>query len=165
PALPGKSLARPALADLLAHTRAGRRVVLANGFFDLFHAGHVVLLAEAKKLGELLVVAINSDRSTRQNKGPGRPFLSEGERIQILSALECVDHVVVFDDFTPINLIRELRPDVLVKGGNYDADHVVGRDLVESWGGRVVVLPLHGTTTTSTLIRALQQASDGTRKE
>ncbi len=157
-----KLLDREALSRLLDARRDSTTIVFTNGYFDLLHAGHVDFLREAKTLGDILVVGINSDRSTYQNKGEGRPVLPERDRITILSALEFVDFVTVFDELTPINLIRALKPDILVKGGNYELVQVVGKDLVESHGGRVVVIPFRGQTTTRTLIRSIQDASDGT---
>ena len=151
------------LAGILDGLRESRKIVFANGFFDLFHSGHVELLRQARKLGDLLVVALNSDRSTRENKGEGRPVLDERERVDILASLEFVDFVTVFDELTPINVIRHVRPHLIVKGGNYRPEEVVGKDLVESYGGRVVVIPYAGRTTTEKLIRSIRDASDGTR--
>jgi D-beta-D-heptose 7-phosphate kinase/D-beta-D-heptose 1-phosphate adenosyltransferase len=154
---------REELIELLGAVRGSRKIVFTNGCFDLFHAGHIALLRAARSCGDLLVVGINSDRSTRANKGEGRPVLPEEDRIQILSALECVDHVVVFDELTPIRLIRDVAPDVLVKGGDYTVDEVIGKDLVEAAGGRVVVIPYESKWTTKSLIRSVKAASDGTR--
>lgn len=151
------------MADRLAPFRGSARIVFTNGCFDLLHAGHVALLEAARREGDLLVVGINSDRSTRANKGPGRPVLPEEDRVAILTALEAVDLVTVFDELTPIRLIRQIGPDVLVKGGDYTEDEVVGRDLVEAAGGRVVVFPYQRGWNTRTLIQSLRTASDGTR--
>jgi D-beta-D-heptose 7-phosphate kinase/D-beta-D-heptose 1-phosphate adenosyltransferase len=157
-----KLMDRDSLSSLLDARRNNATVVFTNGCFDLLHAGHISFLREARALGDLLVVGINSDRSAHANKGQGRPLLSEQDRITILSALGFVDYITVFDELTPINLIRALRPHVLVKGGNYRPDEVVGKDIVEGYGGRVIVVPSSGETTTSTLIRSMQHASDGT---
>jgi D-beta-D-heptose 7-phosphate kinase/D-beta-D-heptose 1-phosphate adenosyltransferase len=157
-----KLLDRDSLSSLLDARRNDATIVFTNGCFDLLHAGHISFLREAKAHGDLLVVGINSDRSAHANKGQGRPLLSEQDRITILSALGFVDYITVFDELTPINLIRALRPHVLVKGGNYRPDEVVGKDIVEGYGGRVIVIPSSGQTTTSTLIRSMQHASDGT---
>jgi D-beta-D-heptose 7-phosphate kinase/D-beta-D-heptose 1-phosphate adenosyltransferase len=154
---------REELVELVSALRGSRKIVFTNGCFDLFHAGHIALLRAARSCGDLLVVGINSDRSTRANKGEGRPVLPEEDRVQILSALECVDHVVVFDELTPIRLIRDVAPDVLVKGGDYTVDEVIGKDLVEATGGRVVVIPYESRWTTRSLIRSVKAASDGTR--
>ncbi|HET8643967.1 MAG TPA: D-glycero-beta-D-manno-heptose 1-phosphate adenylyltransferase [Vicinamibacteria bacterium] len=133
---------------------AGRRVVFTNGCFDLLHPGHLALLERARAQGDLLVVGINSDRSVRQIKGPRRPLLPEGERAETLRALEAVDRVVVYDEPTPLELIQALRPDVLVKGADWAHDAIVGRDVVEQDGGRVVrVEILPGRSTTSLLER------------
>jgi D-beta-D-heptose 7-phosphate kinase/D-beta-D-heptose 1-phosphate adenosyltransferase len=133
---------------------AGRRVVFTNGVFDLLHPGHVRYLQQARDLGDLLIVGLNSDRSVRANKGEGRPITPEAERAEILEALRCVDAVVVFDEDTPYDLIAALQPDVLVKGADWAADAIVGRDLVEARGGRVVRIPVEpGHSTTSILHR------------
>lgn len=117
----------------------GRRVVIANGCFDLLHVGHVRYLASAKKLGDVLIVAINSDASTRTLKGEGRPIVSAGERAEILGALECVDYCFVFDDLTLDDAIRRLRPDVQAKGTDYTRDNVPERSTVLEVGGRVEI--------------------------
>ncbi len=125
-----------ALAGLLASRRSrGETVVFTNGCFDLLHVGHIKYLQAARKLGDLLVLGLNSDASIRRLKGPKRPLIGEEERAHILAALDCVDYVVVFDEDTPLELIGSLHPDVLVKGGDYTRDGVVGRELVEGWGG------------------------------
>jgi D-beta-D-heptose 7-phosphate kinase/D-beta-D-heptose 1-phosphate adenosyltransferase len=114
--------------------------VFTNGCFDILHAGHLSCLERARKLGDLLVLGLNSDRSVRKIKGPGRPALSEEHRAALLAGLACVDIVVIFDEETPEELLRKLVPDVLVKGG--DRDQIVGAEIVEQSGGRVVTLPL-----------------------
>jgi len=128
------------LTRIVARARAeGRRVVMANGCFDLLHVGHVRYLAAARKLGDLLIVAINSDASTRALKGEGRPIVSAGERAEILSALECVDYCFVFDELTLDDAIRRLRPDVQAKGTDYTRDSVPERSTVLEVGGRVEI--------------------------
>lgn len=130
----------------------GARLVFTNGVFDLLHVGHVRYLAEARALGDALVVAINSDRSVRELKGPDRPVFVEAERAEILAALRDVDYVVIFDDISPRSLIKQLLPDVLVKGGDYKIDEIHGREEVEAAGGRVISLPfVPGASTTSVL--------------
>ena len=124
----------------LAHSQ-GRKVVLTNGCFDLLHVGHVQFLQKAKALGQMLIVAINDDRSVRKLKGNGRPLIGAADRAGIIAGLESVDHVIVFSEATPLHLIRELTPDVLVKGGNYKLEEVIGRKEVESYGGRVTLIP------------------------
>jgi D-beta-D-heptose 7-phosphate kinase/D-beta-D-heptose 1-phosphate adenosyltransferase len=137
---------------------AGARLVFTNGVFDLLHVGHVRYLAEAQALGDALVVAINSDRSVRELKGPDRPVFEEAERAEILAALRSVTYVVVFDDVSPRSLIGRLLPDVLVKGGDYQIDAIHGREEVEAAGGRVISLPfVPGASTTSLLERMKQK--------
>lgn len=122
--------------------RQGKRVVFTNGCFDLIHPGHTRYLAEARRLGDALIVAVNSDASVRALKGPGRPIFPQDERAEILAALGCVDYVTIFDDLTPQKLIARLLPQVLVKGGNWPTDQIVGRKEVEDAGGRVVLIPV-----------------------
>ncbi len=137
--------------------RSGKRVVFTNGCYDLLHVGHVTLLKRAKRLGDVLVVAINSDRSVQQLKGPHRPLVPEQERAQVLAALASVDLVTVFDEPTPARLITLLKPDVLVKGADWAAGRIVGEDVVRRHGGRVVRVPLVGGRSTSGLIQRLKQ--------
>ena len=137
--------------------RAGRRVVFTNGCFDVLHVGHVTLLGHAKRLGDVLIVGINSDRSVRALKGRGRPLVSQPERALLLAALESVDYVTVFDASTPRNLVARLRPDVLVKGADWNAKDIVGRDIVEHNGGRVVRVPLITGHSTSRLIKRMRK--------
>jgi len=144
------------LADLVserAHWRtAGRQVVLTNGCFDLLHPGHLALLEAARRQGDVLIVALNSDVSVRGLKGEGRPLIPEAERGEVLLALEPVDRVVVYGEPTPLEVIRALLPDVLVKGADWAADAIVGRSEVEAAGGRVVRVALHGVQSTSALV-------------
>ena len=121
--------------------RAGRSVVFTNGCFDLLHRGHVEYLEQAKTYGQLLVVGLNSDRSVRALKGPGRPVSNEADRAVVLSALACVDQVLIFDEPTPARVIERLVPDVLAKGGDWPVERIVGREVVEAAGGRVVSIP------------------------
>jgi D-beta-D-heptose 7-phosphate kinase/D-beta-D-heptose 1-phosphate adenosyltransferase len=132
------------------------RLVFTNGVFDLLHPGHIDVLAEARALGEALLLGLNSDDSVRRLKGPERPVRSEAERAYLLAALSDVDAVVAFSEDTPLELIRHLRPDVLVKGGDYEPANVVGRDDVESWGGRVVIVPLRPGQSTTSIIEKLR---------
>lgn len=120
----------------------GRRFVFTNGCFDLIHPGHIELLRRARSFGHYLLVGLNSDRSVRALKGPGRPVQGELARVQVVAALAAVDYVVLFDEDTPLRLIQELQPDILVKGGDYPPDKIVGRDVVEKGGGQVHVIPL-----------------------
>ena len=134
--------------------QAGQRVVFTNGCFDLLHAAHVRLLEQARALGEVLVVGINSDRSVRELKGDNRPLVPEAERAEVLSALEAVDAVTIFDEPTPRELIAALLPDVLVKGGDWGAN-IVGKEEVTAAGGRVVSLPYERGYSTSELIERI----------
>lgn len=137
--------------------QTGKTIVFTNGCFDLLHPGHVQLLRASKNLGDVLVVAINTDASVRRLKGEGRPILKEHERAEMLAALECVDHVVLFDDPTPVPLLEMLRPDILVKGAEYSHDQVVGWEVVEGYGGRVERIPLvAGLSTTDIVARVLR---------
>ena len=132
------------------------RVVFTNGVFDLLHPGHVDVLLGARRAGDHLVVGLNSDASVRRLKGPERPVRSEAERAYVLAAFEMVDCVVVFDQDTPLELIRQLRPDVLVKGGDYHEGTIVGAPDVRSWGGDVQVVPLTPGQSTTNIIRTLR---------
>jgi D-beta-D-heptose 7-phosphate kinase/D-beta-D-heptose 1-phosphate adenosyltransferase len=136
---------------------AGRRVVLTNGCFDMLHPGHVALLEAARREGDLLVVAINSDASVTRLKGAGRPLLPQAERAEALRALESVDRVVVYDDETPIEVVRALAPDVLVKGADWAADGIVGRAEVEQGGGRVVRVALVPGRSTSAIVARIRR--------
>ena len=132
------------------------RVVFTNGVFDLLHPGHVDVLLGARREGDALIVAVNGDDSVRRLKGPTRPVRSEAERAYVLAAFEVVDCVVVFEQDTPLELIERLRPDVLVKGGDYREETIVGASQVRAWGGSVVVVPLTPGQSTSNIIRALR---------
>jgi D-beta-D-heptose 7-phosphate kinase/D-beta-D-heptose 1-phosphate adenosyltransferase len=134
--------------------RRGKRVVFTNGCFDLLHPGHTRYLAEARKLGDALIVAVNSDRSVRVLKGPGRPIQPQAERAEILAALAAVDYVTIFDDLTPQAIIARLLPHILVKGGDWELNEVVGRAEVEAAGGKVVTIPVAPGYSTSTIIEA-----------
>jgi len=147
----GKIKTREELQRLIHNLkRSGKRIVFTNGCFDILHVGHVRYLEEAKSLGDVLVVGINSDRSVRGLKGPRRPILPVEERGEILSGLGCTDYITVFEEPTPFDLISLLQPDVLVKGGDWTPEQVVGREVVEGSGGRVVILPfVEGSSTTN----------------
>jgi D-beta-D-heptose 7-phosphate kinase/D-beta-D-heptose 1-phosphate adenosyltransferase len=146
-------MTRPEAASYAERQRAaGRTVVFTNGVFDLLHPGHVRYLAAARALGDVLIVGVNSDRSVRANKGADRPITVEGERAEILAALSCVDAVVVFDEDTPQEIIAAIQPDVLVKGADWAADAIVGRDIVEARGGRVVRMPVERGYSTTAIV-------------
>jgi len=145
------------LAERARLRNDGARLVFTNGVFDLLHVGHVRYLAQARALGDALLVAINSDRTVRELKGSDRPVFDQAERAEILAALRQVDYVVVFDDISPRSLIAQLLPDVLVKGGDYQLDEIHGREEVEAAGGKVISLPFVDGASTSTLIERMQK--------
>jgi rfaE bifunctional protein nucleotidyltransferase chain/domain len=149
------------LEDMLAERARlrndGARLVFTNGVFDLLHVGHVRYLAQARALGDALLVAINSDRTVRELKGSDRPIFDQAERAEILAALRQVDYVVVFDDISPRSLITQLLPDVLVKGGDYELEEIHGREEVEAAGGRVIALPFVDGASTSSLIERMKK--------
>ena len=136
----------------------GLRVVLTNGCFDLLHPGHTRLFAEARKLGDVLVVAMNSDRSVCALKGNHRALMPEAERAEIIAALTAVDYVTIFDDPSVLAVVKRMLPDVLVKGGHYSLDQIVGRDEVEAAGGRVMAIPIVPGYSTTAIIEAVQKA-------
>jgi D-beta-D-heptose 7-phosphate kinase/D-beta-D-heptose 1-phosphate adenosyltransferase len=131
--------------------------VFTNGVYDLLHTGHVRYLEAARREGDVLIVAVNSDRSVRANKGPSRPILPETERVELIAALTAVDAAVVFDQETPAEIIRLIQPDVLVKGADWAADAIVGRDTVEARGGRVVRIELVAGQSTSAIVQKIKQ--------
>ena len=145
--------------------RNGRRVVFTNGCFDLLHPGHIRSLELARELGDALIVGLNSDASVRQLKGEGRPVIPERERAEILSALESVDAVVIFDDLTPREVISRLLPDVLVKGSDWSGDQIVGREEVEAAGGRVVSVPVVPGYSTSAMLKKIRDGARASRAE
>ena len=155
-----RTCTRETLLNRVAQWRAtGRRIVFANGCFDLLHVGHLALLQQAKKEGDCLVVALNTDRSVRALRGAGRPIISEEARVNLVAALPGVDAVVLFDEESPLNLILAIRPNVLVKGADYSEEEVIGANEVKTWGGRVALIPLlEGFSTTAILKRAIASA-------
>lgn len=159
----GKIVSRDELIAIAAREKtAGRRIVFTNGCFDLIHPGHVRCLAEARALGDLLVVAVNSDRSVRGNKGPERPLVPERDRAEVLAALVSVDYVTIFDEPTPRDLIARLLPSILVKGADWALDQVAGREEVEAAGGRVVSIPLAPGYSTTNLVQRIRDAEAAT---
>ncbi|OGR85412.1 MAG: hypothetical protein A2901_09285 [Elusimicrobia bacterium RIFCSPLOWO2_01_FULL_54_10] len=148
-----KTFSRAALARLLSR-RGKKKVVFANGCFDLLHAGHIKLLEKAKSSGDILVVALNSDGSVRRLKGAGRPLVGEKQRAQALAGLEAVDFVTVFKEDTPLEAIRQLKPDILVKGADYKISDIVGAGLVK----KVVRIPLVKGISTSTIVKKILDA-------
>lgn len=150
---------KEALQALVAIERArGRRIVFTNGCFDLLHVGHVRYLQAARELGDLLIVGVNTDRSVRRlNKGKGRPIVPQDHRAEILAALACVDYVVLFDEPDPGPLIADLRPDVLVKGGDWKPEQIIGRETVEAYGGSVRTIPVVPNVSTTAIIEKIRR--------
>ena len=137
--------------------RQGKRVVFTNGVFDLLHPGHVRYLTAARAEGDALIVAVNSDRSVRANKGPDRPITPERERAEILAALDCIDAVVIFDEETPDAIVKAIQPDVLAKGADWAENAIVGRDTVEARGGRVVRIPIEPGWSTTEIVKRIER--------
>ena len=133
-------------------------MAFTNGVFDLLHRGHIDLLNAARATADYLIVGINSDESVRRLKGPTRPVRTDGDRAYVLAALECVDLVVIFAEDTPLSLVKHLRPDVIVKGGDYSEDTIVGASEVKSWGGSVVVVPITPGHSTTAIIGSLGES-------
>jgi D-beta-D-heptose 7-phosphate kinase / D-beta-D-heptose 1-phosphate adenosyltransferase len=146
------------LPELQYHRAAGRRIVFTNGCFDLIHLGHVKYFQFAKQQGDILVVGVNTDSSIRELKGPTRPIINEQDRVGVLEELESIDYLVRFDDQTPLRLIQAIRPDVLVKGADYQKEHVVGGDFVEGYGGKIALAPLIDGRSTSAVIKRILEA-------
>jgi D-beta-D-heptose 7-phosphate kinase/D-beta-D-heptose 1-phosphate adenosyltransferase len=145
------------LISITAQARQkGKAVVFTNGCFDLLHRGHVHLLRQAKAAGDLLIVALNSDRSVKTIKGPARPILPEADRAELIGAMEMVDYIVIFDEPDPYRLIAAIQPTVLVKGGDWSETEIIGADLVARWGGRVTVVPYLKGFSTSEMIERIR---------
>lgn len=161
PPHPGRVLALQAAVALIAERRGrGEVIVFTNGVFDILHPGHVRYLRQARALGDALIVGLNADASVRRNKGPDRPVNPEHERAEILAALDCVDAVVIFHEDTPGDIVRACAPDVLVKGADWPADQIVGRDTVEARGGRVVRVPVEPGHSTTSMIERIRSSTD-----
>ena len=155
---PDKFVPQEQIPSLIQRLRqAKRRIVFTNGCFDLLHVGHIRLLYQAKQYGDILLVALNTDESVRRNKGTARPIVPEGERAELLASLEMVDYITLFNAPTPKELIDLVIPDVLVKGGDWGENEVVGRDTVEAHGGQVIRIPPWPGHSTSQLIQLIQQ--------
>ncbi|MGE5609790.1 MAG: D-glycero-beta-D-manno-heptose 1-phosphate adenylyltransferase [Bacillota bacterium] len=146
------------LAELARHRAQGRKIVFTNGCFDIVHLGHVEYFRYAKRQGDILVVAVNTDHSIQRLKGPKRPIINEQDRISVLEELESIDYLILFDDDTPIPLLKAIRPDVLVKGADYTKEQVVGWELVEAYGGRIALAPLVNGRSTSSVIQRILDA-------
>ena len=136
--------------------RRGKRVVFTNGCFDLLHVGHVTYLEEAASHGDALIVGVNSDTSVRRLKGAQRPIISEEDRVAMLASLACVSRVVIFNEDTPHHLLQQIQPDILVKGGTYEPHEVVGREIVESYGGQVCVTQVLAGVSTTRIVESMQ---------
>jgi rfaE bifunctional protein nucleotidyltransferase chain/domain len=146
--------------------REGKRVIFTNGCFDILHAGHTRYLREAKKLGDVLVLALNSDSSVRSIKGEKRPIVPESERAEVVASLASVDYVTIFNELTPLELIEFLQPDVIVKGGDWAEKDIVGAEVVRRWGGRVAIMPeIEGASTTNVIEKVLQIYGTGETAE
>jgi len=151
-----KILALPELQKVVSRLRGqGKKVVFTNGCFDILHVGHIQLLQQARARGDVLIVGLNDDASVRGLKGDQRPLIGQADRAHVLAALDAVDFVILFAEPTPMPLIETIRPDVLVKGGDYALDDVVGRGLVESYGGRVELVPIVEGFSTSDIVRRI----------
>lgn len=162
----GQVVSRDELKEIVEKERAvGKKIVFTNGCFDLIHVGHVRYLREAKKRGDLLIVAVNSDQSVRKLKGKGRPLIPEEERAEIISALASVDYVVIFPEETPAGIIGVLRPDILIKGGDYRKEDIVGRETVEAGRGEVVTIPLAKGHSTKGLLEKIRKVERQGTKE
>lgn len=152
-------IARQELAAFVERLRTGgKQIVFTNGVFDLLHPGHIRYLREARTLGDALIVGVNADESVRRNKGPQRPLTPEHERAEILAALDSVAAVVIFGEDTPDAIIKAVQPDVLVKGADWAADRIVGRDTVEARGGRVVRVPIEQGHSTTAIVERIRRA-------
>jgi D-beta-D-heptose 7-phosphate kinase/D-beta-D-heptose 1-phosphate adenosyltransferase len=135
----------------------GKKIAFTNGCFDILHVGHVQYLREARKKGDLLILGLNSDASVRAIKGEKRPLVPQGERAEVVASLMSVDYVTVFDETTPLKLIEYLRPDILVKGGDWKEEAVVGGDAVRSWGGKVVIVPMTEGASTTDILKKIRR--------
>jgi len=149
-----------AVSFVAEHRARGETIVFTNGVFDLLHPGHIKYLQDARALGDALIVGVNSDASVRRNKGPSRPITPENERAEMLAALAVVDAVVIFDEDTPAEIIRAVQPDILVKGADWAADQIVGRDTVEARGGRVVRIALEQGHSTTAIVERVRRAGN-----
>jgi len=149
------------LKNVNLHKKEGRKIVFTNGCYDIVHVGHIRCLQEGKRLGDVLITALNSDRSVRSLKGYPRPFIPQAERAEMMSALECVDYVIIFDQDNPLELINAIEPDILVKGGDWNLDTIVGRDVVELYGGKVFSLPLVPGISTTQIINSIASHRSG----
>jgi len=154
----GKILSREQLKSEMNRLRqGGKKIAFTNGCFDILHVGHTRYLRDARKTGDVLILALNSDASVRAIKGEKRPLVPEAERADVVASLEAVDYVTIFDELTPLELIEFLQPDVIVKGGDWSEENVVGRESVRKWGGKVVIIPeTEGASTTNIIEKIIK---------
>jgi len=143
--------------EIKALQQQGKKIVFTNGCFDILHAGHVDIFHQARNLGDVLVVAVNSDISIKKIKGEKRPVVPQAQRMQVLAALEAIDYVVIFDEENPFEIIKEIQPDILVKGGDWPVETIVGRELVEKKGGKVLSIPLMEGISTTNIIEEVKK--------
>lgn len=145
------------MTPIVQQAKSGRRlVVFTNGCFDILHAGHAKLLEQCRQAGDVLVVGLNSDASVRQLKGPARPIVAQEQRAEVMAALEAVDYVVIYDELDPLQVITRLVPDVLIKGGDWTPETIIGRDIVEAGGGRVFAIPLMDGVSTTGIVNKMR---------
>lgn len=156
---------RKLVKELAVLRKKKRKIVFTNGCFDIIHAGHVRYLSKARSLGDALVVGLNSDSSVRSIKGETRPIVPEGERAEVLSALACVDYIVLFNDPTPVKLIEAIKPDVLAKGADWAAKDIVGGDMVKKHGGRIARITLVKGRSTTNIIKKILSLHESTHKK
>lgn len=153
----GKRVTKKEIREICERERKkGKTIVFTNGCFDILHPGHIRLFKFAKSKGDILVVGINTDRSVQKNKGKGRPVFPLKERVEILSSISFIDYIVPFGSLTPLNLIKLVKPKIIVKGGDYTPDQVVGKKEVEKWGGEVVIFPYVGSYSTTEIIKKIK---------
>lgn len=156
-----KHFSRKELSEIVKKAREdGKKVVFTNGCFDILHVGHVRLLQASRGLGDLLVVGVNSDGSVKRLKGPSRPVVNEAERAEVIAALEAVDYVVIFDEDTPVELIGELKPDIHVKGGDYDINSIPEASVIKSYGGVLYSFTLVEGHSTTEIIRKIEESTE-----
>lgn len=145
------------LLNKIGHLSKDKKIVFTNGCFDILHAGHLFCLIEAKRHGDVLIIGLNGDRSIEAIKGKNRPIFKEIERIRLLSSIDCVDHIIVFDEETPINLISAIKPDILVKGGDWEKSEIVGADIVTKRGGEVIIINHNINISTTKIINRVAE--------
>ncbi len=162
----GKVIERNKVGEVAAQIKKeGKKIIFLNGYFDPLHTGHIHLINKAKEYGDTIIVGINSDQSVRENKGPNRPFMNEETRKNLLQSLEAVDHIVIFNELTPIRLIQEIKPDMIAKGNNYRTEQVVGKDIVESYGGKILLLDVIEGLSSEKILASIDQTKQSKRNK